>query len=447
MSTSNEPVAPVDPAAVESEARSTRLGTVARNLTLVNLSITAAALISSPLQARALGPAGRGDLAAVTIVLNLFGLLGDVGLGAYVVWASARGVALRRLAGSVGPMLLGLGLLYAAAGPFLSRLIAGDRETVRDLLLASFLLMPLIIPLMMTTAVVWGHQRWRLFTLLRLTLPVGTLIMFSVLYALDALTVASASITVMSLAIGGALPGLVMLRGAGRPQWDRATAVEAGGYGRRVWLTTLANQTNARFDQLLMTRLVSSSELGLYVVAVNVSLLQNVCTNALASALLPRVAAGDPGVAARAIRMMIVLTLFICSVLFVAVPLVIPTVFGSSFSDSVLMCQILLVAAIPFGIVQLTTATLNGIGEPGVAARGELLSIAITVPSLVVFVRRYGGEAAAFASLAAYSATSVYLLRAVRSRLGVGWSELLVLRRGDLQVLPSLSVIGRYFKR
>jgi O-antigen/teichoic acid export membrane protein len=447
VSPHDEAAAPARNAAIEPEAKPGRLGSVARNLTIVNVSLTLAAVVTSPLQARALGPAGRGDLAAVFVVSGLMALLGDLGLGAYVVRESARGAPVRRLVGSVGPMMLVLGLLYAAAGPFLAPLFAGDRSTVRWLLLISFLVAPVVIPSGLTTAIVWGEQRWLLYALQRMTQPVGSLVVFTILYVLGDLTVASAGVTIIILAVAGQLPGYVVLRGAGRPERDRAIAADARHYGRRVWLTLLANQTNARLDQLLMTRLVASSQLGLYVVAVNLSLLQNSFTSAVSSALLPRVAAGDPELAARAMRVVVALISLFALGLFVAVPVIVPVVFGEDFAGAVSMCQILVLAAIPFSVVQLSTATLNGIGYPAIAARGELLSIGITVPALVAFVGRYGGQAAAVTSVLAYSVTALYLVRHVRRLIGVSWRTLFIIKRSDLRALAVLPVVGRIFAR
>lgn len=428
-------------------ARASRLGTVTRNLTLVNLAYVLAALVTSPLQAHALGPQGRGELAAVTVVLGLVGALGDLGLGAYAVRESARGRAVRTLVGSVGGQLLVLGIVYALAAPIIAGFVADGRDAVSTLLLMGLLVSPLIVPSGLAMAIVWGQQRWAIYALQRLTVPVGTVVVFPALYVLDSLTVMSAGVTIIALSIAGAVPGWVVLRGASRPLHDRAVATEARRYGRRVWVTALANTTNTRLDQLLMTRMVPSSELGLYIVAFNFSLLQSSFTNAVTSALLPRVAADDGDVVARALRVVVALTSALSVVLFVSAPFVLPTVFGRSFSGAILMCQILVVAAVPFGIVQMMITALNGLNQPGIAARGELISIVITVPSLIAFVGRYGGEAAALTSLVAYTVTALYLLVNVRRILNLGWRELLVPRRADLGALSSLPLVGRLMRR
>lgn len=428
-------------------ARSPGLGALTRKLTLVNLAYTLAALVTSPLQAHALGPTGRGELAALTVVLGLIGTLGDLGLGGYAVRESARGRAVRTLIGSIGSQLLVLGIVYAVAAPLIAHFVAGGRDTVAILLLVGLLLSPLLIPSTLTTAIVWGQQRWRVYALQRLTLPVGTLVVFPVLYVLDGLTVISAGVTLIVLSIGAVLPGYIVLRGAGRPEYDRALATEARRYGRRVWVTGLASQSNARLDQLLMTRLVPSSELGLYAVAANFSLLQSAFTNAVSSALLPRVAADDVSVVARVLRVVVALTAALSTVLIATAAFVLPAVFGEAFSGAVLMSQILLVGAVPFGVVQVMTVTLNGIDAPGIAARGELISIAITVPALLAFLGRYGGEAAALISVTAYSVTALYLVVNVRRMLNLTWADLFIPHRADLVTFTSLPGVRRLLRR
>ena len=422
-----------------------RFAALARNLTVVNLSLTLAAVVTSPLQARALGPSGRGDLAALTVVGGLIALMGEFGLSAYVVRESARGASLRRLVGSVGPLLFGVGVIYAVTAPQVAHLVAGNRRSLHSLLLVMLLLMPLFMPALATNALVWGRQRWRLYAVQRLMAPIGTVIVYSALFILHRLTVVTAGVTYIVLATVANLVGLVVLRGVGLPEWHRATATRALSFGSRVWLTSLANQTNARLDQLLMTRLTTSAQLGLYVVAVNVSLLQHSLTSAVASALLPRVASGDASVSARALRLMLVVTTMLSIAIFVTAPFIVPLVFGQRFSGAVSMCEILVVASIPFGAVQVLTAALVGVGQPGVAARGEILSVFITVPALVIFVGRYGGIAAALTSIAAYTVTSLYLGFYARRHLGLTAKDMLVPRRSDLAALVAIPFVGRFF--
>jgi len=321
-------------------------------------------------------------------------------------------------------------------------MVAGNRDTVYWLLLVIMLLTPIQLVTASTNSILWGQQRWSLFTVMRLTVPVGTAVAFAVLFAVGHLTVETAGIVFIVLGVFvSSLPGLVALRGVGRPEWHSAIARRGSAYAIRVWLAGLANQTNARLDQLLMTRLVTPSQLGIYAVAVNVSLMQAGLTVAVSQALLPRVASGDAHLAGRALRVMVALTALMGAALIVAVPFVVPFVFGNRFSGAVVMCQILLVAAVPFGAVQIMTSVLAGLGRPSQVARAELLSVCITVPALLLFVHQYGGVGAAVISVAAYSCTAVYLAIQLRPLLGLSWSSMFIMRPSDVSMLRALPII------
>jgi O-antigen/teichoic acid export membrane protein len=326
-------------------------------------------------------------------------------------------------------------------------LVAGNRSTVYWLLLVLLFLMPVAMFTSVTSAILWGQQRWRLFTAYRLIPPLGTAVASGILFLVGSLTVQTAGITFAALSLISATPGLAVLYGTGPPQWSTSLARRGVSYGSKIWLAASANETNARLDQLLMTRLVSSAQLGLYVVAVNVSLIQLALTAAVSTALLPRVAAGETDLAVRALRVLLALTAVISLAVILTVPVVLPFVFGSQFSHAVLMCQILAVAAVPFGALQIMTNILAGLGFPGIAARAELVSVAITLPALLLLLRPYGGEGAAVISVVAYSCTATYMAIYLRRRLDVSWASMLLVRSSDLRALSSLPGIAHVINR
>ena len=286
----------------------------------------------------------------------------------------------------------------------------------------SISLMPLVMFTSVTSAILWGQQRWRLFTVQRLAVPLGSVIVYGVLFLTGDLTVETAGITFIILGtFVSAIPGLLVLRHAGRPQWSLNMARRGCSYGMRIWLAAIFNQTNARLDQLLMTRLVLPAQLGLYVVAVNVSLIQVGFTAAIATALLPRVAMGetdldDPGAASRPHahrHRERVGDRHRAGVAAARVRL--------RFLRAVVMCQILAVAAVPFGLSQVMANILAGLGEPGIPARAELISVVITVPALLIFVHRYAGVGAAVITLVAYTVTVAYMAFKLRQHQNLSY--------------------------
>ena len=363
-----------------------------------------------------------------------------------MVRESALGTPVRKLVGSIGPPIVLIGICWAVVGPAVAHLIAGDRSTVYALLFACLLLMPFVMFTSVTSATLWGHQRWRLFTAQRLIVPLGSVLVYGVLFLAGDLTVETAGITFIILGTFlSAIPGLLVLRHSGRPQWSATMARRGCSYGSRIWLAAIFNQTNARLDQLLMTRLVLPAQLGLYAVAVNVSLIQVGFTAAVATALLPRVAMGETHLTTRALRMVLMLTALASLSVIVTTPVLLPLVFGSDFSGAVVMCQILAVAAVPFGLSQVMANILAGLGEPGIPARAEVISVVITVPALLIFVHRYAGVGAAVISLVAYTVTVAYMAFKLRQHQDLTYRSMFLVRRSDLALLRTLPVIRRLF--
>src|SRR6201999_1772795 len=92
-----------------------------------------------------------------------------------------------------------------------------------------------------------------------------------ILYLLDALTVEAAAIVTIGTALVASIPLLRIIPKLRPLQFDRALAKASIPFGFKAWLGGLGNLVNVRLDQVLMTRMVAPSELGLYVVAVNMS--------------------------------------------------------------------------------------------------------------------------------------------------------------------------------
>lgn len=398
----------------------------------LNLAVTATAFVTSPILARVLGPTGRGDLAAVLTTLGLAPLIAGLGLTNYTARATARGESVRRIVGTAGLLGVALGLVVALLSPLIAGLVAGDRERIRTLLIVGLATMPVVVAGTVLMGVNWGRSNWRTWSLVRAIPPFGGLVATVALWATGHLTVTTAALSAIVLSVLAVLPMLPILWRFGRPIWDAATARAALGFGSKVWLWSIAAEANNRLDQLLMTRLVPARELGLYVIAVNISTMQTALTASVLNVTYPRVSAGDAALVARALRTTLTLIALGALVLEAVVGFAIPLAFGSDFEPAVEMTRILLLAAIPQTATQVLSSALVASGAPGVTARGQLFSLAITVPGLILLLGPLGGVGAALVSLAAYSATAAYLLWQAHRRLQLGFRAMLLVRAADL---------------
>lgn len=423
---------------------------VAGSFTAINLVIAATTLITGPVQARALGPGGRGDLAAIIVPLAFAFGLANVGLTTYVLREVARGRPARDVLGGIAPLALAIGCAIALAGPLIASFIASGRGTVRLFLVIGFVLMPVTLLLNLLSAVNWARERWTIVAVVRLIPPAGTLVAVLVLYATDHLTVAAMASITIALGLLAGLPLLVNLRGLGRPRWSRAVAAEGLSFGSRAWLGTLAALANAQVDQVIMTRAVSPAELGFYAVAVNVTTIPQSLSGAVVGVLMPRVAAGDAAFTARATRIVLAVVAVTSLALVAVVGIALPLLFGSEFEDSVSMARILLAGSVPLAGGTILVAGLVASGRPGASAVAQAIGLVVTFPALALLLGPLGGDGAALASLAAYCATFACLLVQAVRHLGGRASVYLLPQRGDwrfLRGLPLLQRLRRKLKR
>jgi O-antigen/teichoic acid export membrane protein len=423
---------------VEGEGRSRRLTltSVTGRIATSSILVTAIGFLTGPIQARALGPVGRGDLAAIALPLAVAPTLLSLGLGTYLMRESARRRSLGVLVGSVGSILILFGLVAAVLAPPLARLFAGDRPVVYRWLLIGFLTMPLSMFSWVLSDLAYGLERWTMLIARQVMVPVLMLTAYAILYLVGALTVASAAAVTITVALLSALPLLPLVRRIGRPHFERAVFGEGIRFGGKAWLGGLGSLVNVRLDQLLMTRLVAPRELGLYVVAVTASgFFVSPLMNGLISGVIPRSAAEEYGWLGRVLRVTLMLVLCIGAVIALSAPVAIPLVFGSSFDGAVPMVWILVLGSIPLAGVNILSTVLTLGGRPGFSAVSELVAVGLTIPALIVVLPIWGGVGAAMVSLVAYTLNFTVLLFGAKRHVGATWGDLLIVRRADLAML------------
>ena len=404
----------------------------------VNFVVVLAGLLTGPLQARALGPDGRGDLAAIMVPLGLAPMLLTFGLGSYAIYSGARGAASRSLLGSLLPIYLIVGCLTAVLAPTVARFFAEGRETVETFITIGLWLLPLGLFTSLLTDLAVSQQRWRQLIQVRLIPPIGQAMLIVALFTAGALTVQSAALVFLCVAPLTLIPLWGVLREATPPRFDLASVRAAVPFGAKAWVGGLGQAANARLDQLLMIKLVSPSELGLYVVAVTVSgFLVNPVVNAVATANSPRIAQGDRALIGRSVRTSLV-AVGLTSVGLAAVsPWLLRLAFGAPFVDALPIALVLLAASVPLAGTTVLGSALSSAGRPGVAASAELVSLAVTIPSLILLLPVLGALGAALTSLVAYTVTLGFLLFRARAIFGGKLRDYCVPNRQDLADLRS----------
>lgn len=420
--------------------------------------------LASIVLGRELGPDGFGTF-AVALSLQAF-VVGIASLGlangiAYEV-ATGRwppGSALRH---AVVTSIL-LGVLGAAGGTVVlavagDSLLPGVSTAAVAVLLAG---VPLGVAVLVLVGAAISLERYEAAALMLAGQPIAMAVLASaaaILFGLSA-TIAAIGIALAAGGVGSAIWALGLASKLDREsntQPGPARLREAIRFGAQTWASDLLNLINLRADLILVGALVGGRETGLYAVAATIASLGVIVPQALAQVVLPRIGALDQAASeagedalatiGRAGRHS-VLVAGATSIVLVAAILLVPTFYGSEFKDSVELGLILVPGIAAFGISRVLAYMLAGLGAPDVVLRS---SVAVVVPSMVVFVLvipSEGATGAAIISTVSYAATLLAMLIALCRRAGVSPASLLMPRREDLSAYSeALAAIPQYVR-
>jgi O-antigen/teichoic acid export membrane protein len=424
--------------AVRPSTRRRGLGAITGRLTASTVSVALVGIVTGPLMARALGPAGRGEYAAILVPFGFLPTIASAGLGSYATRAVARGQDPGEQLGSLLPVAMLIAFVIAAASPVIAGLFAGGRAVVYTMLMVGFVTFPVGMFTNMLVEVAIGLEQWGPVLMCRFIPPMLQLIGIPLLFFTGNLTVTTAA--VMSF-VGGLLtllPVLGVWRFA-RPLKFNAAELRAGvAFGAKCWFGGLSSLANARLDQLLMTRLVSSAVLGVYAVAVNLAtFVISPVVSAVTTAAAPRMARGAEDLTTGLCRLAIIGATAVCLCMGVLSPFVLHYVFGPSFEAALPMTLILLAGTIPNSVGGILNTSVSAHGQPGYAARGETLALVVTVGGLLVALPTLGGVGAAIVSVIAYTTQSGYMVRVAKRVHGGRYRDYLVPTRAEFAMLGS----------
>jgi O-antigen/teichoic acid export membrane protein len=223
---------------------------------------------------------------------------------------------------------------------------------------------------------------------------------------------------------------------------------EAAAFGIRANAATALQFLNYRVDLFVLSAVASATDLGLYATAVSVTGVMFLAPQTLAYVVFPRVAAltagGEDEHAARAVverkslRHVSLLTLVSLPVVAAAMAIAIPLLYGSDFTDAIVLGLVLLPGVALFGIASVLAATINGRGLPGYSLRAAIISTPIALALYAALIPALDDMGAAIASTVSYAinfgVTAYFYRRATGDRVG----PLLVPTREEIADLRGL---------
>jgi O-antigen/teichoic acid export membrane protein len=400
--TSTEPGPEPAAATPRTQRKGSLVGLVSSNLAALALN-----LATSPLIARSLGPAGRGQQALVGVYdeasTQVFNFGVPIAIGFYAKEDRYPAEALMGTAWRYGLLALPVSLAggFAAVWWPLSGLDGASR-------VLAFLLIGLS-PIantigMASRQLLLAQGNLAGMRTLSLVQAVVRTALLAAFFAVDRLSVA---VAIGSIAASNYVGHAYAWRKcAVRPHGNAPLRVLLH-YGIRAVPGSLSNLANNRLDQLLIAPFLGAAALGQYAVAVSVNAIPQQVGTAMALDSFNKVRVeglrGREGAASRLIRRAWVASLLSMAIVGVVATAGIPLVYGDAFRPAIMPTLILLPGAVFFAVHLVVAQIAYALGKPQFASVAQVVAVIVTILALPPAIHYYGIAGAAWVSTVAYA--------------------------------------------
>jgi len=415
-----------------------------------NLGIMGLTFATGTLNARLLGPSGRGELAAIQNIPAYLGALASLGLPAAVGYYTARRPGEARalvvtgsglcLAASLPAILIGYLVMPWALSSQPARVVHDARLYLSFVALQAVNVIPYVA--------LQGLRQFDVWNMWRMAPNVASLLAILAAWLLrspHAGTVARGYL--MTYALIAPFVYLTL--------WSRSSpgVARTGSHVRDLFryglpnaVTAPAGLLNLQLDQMLLAAWLPSNLLGLYAVGVSWSALSSPIFSALGSVIFPTLASVHDVneqriMVSRALRLAILVVIVLGVGLAAVTPLLLPLLFGAPFRGAVPPALVLVGAGMLLNLNNLCAEILRGMGVPRWTMYSQFAALPVTIVSLLVLLPRWSIIGAAVSSILAYAVVEIVCLVGISNVCGLKARELFP-RKADC--IELLGLVRRY---
>jgi O-antigen/teichoic acid export membrane protein len=385
-------------------------------------------LATGVIVARALGPSGRGELAAALLVSQIAAWLFSTGNTEAISFRQSRHPEeARRLLSSWLAVTVPISVISIIGTVLLlPTLFAAQTEEAIELSQIYMLTIPLILLQGVFWGVLLGDEDFNFYNLTRFVPPAIAALSYAGLLLIDDFDVEMALI---ANAVANLATVLLLawrtLRRYPLTGVDVPLLRSSMWYGLKAHGGSIGSIVNTRLDLVIIPAFLSAASVGLYSVATNVSSILPVLTGTVALMLLP-VAARQQGSARTVIltlQVTIGISLAIALPLAALAPFALKLVYGGGFEEAALPLRLLLPGAVAQAGVMVLWSGLLAADRPFLASAAILPAAILTGVGLVIFLPTYGINAAAIISTTSYVVEVVGLAILYKRILKLRWRD------------------------
>jgi len=374
---------------------------------LVQVLILAINLATGIITARLLGPAGRGEQAALILWPQFLGYMLAMGLGPALLYELKKNPEDESKLFSAA-LLMGsiLGLIATIIGIiFIPRWLSQYPQGT--ILLAQIFMLTAPISLLSLIALS-AYRAQDKFSVVNKTDYLSPMLTLIGLLGLAVSSLVSPFTTALAYKlpyVGITCWKLSDLWKYYKPSFKgiKKSCKQLLSYGIRSAGTNVVNQVALRIDQAMVVGFLSPAAMGIYVVAVNFTRLLGPLNKSVLSVLLPKTAGKSVDkvleITGRAARVNLFISSIEALAIIIIAPYLINILYGPDFSDAVIVFQILLVRKVVEGCSLVLLQAFMATGFPTVVTIIQLIGLGITFPLLILLIPKLGLVGAALSLL------------------------------------------------
>lgn len=381
-------------------------------------------IVSAVLQARLLGPEGKGLLAAALSWSALIGGVALVGLDSAALYFVARSAQYTR-------WIVRAGLVYALsitliASALLSLWIDGPGD--RRLMLLVMLLTPIFVLMALFNAVCAGLKRIRLTNVINAIAALCYVLVLSVFSVtgidrFEAVAAAVTAVQVLSLILLAAA-----LRRISNTAYVTPDVPALTHYAVQSFRGNLAGLLFLRSSLVILSSVSPPVQAGIYSIATVFVDVVLMLPNTLINILLPRLAGRSAAFVAERVAMVarhalagaLVLGLLVGSFAFV----VVPAGFGEAFRQAAVVALVLCIGAAPGIPGAMLSMYFNALEQPGIPATAAWIGCGVLITGSLMLAPPFGALGAAVAVVIARTAMSLFMITRFCSATRLNWHTL-----------------------
>lgn len=394
------------------------------------------------LTARMLGPAGRGELAAMILWPLFVASVITLGVPSSLIYHLRNRAGERdRLVGNGFAMAAIMGCVAAATAA--SILPWWLRQYSPEVIRAAqwFLItVPLCSVTLAGRAVLEAAHDFAASNAIQILTPFATLLALLLVLSIRQMNPYTAAVAYVLASLPTFCFMLFRMNRAGiRAARIQLTAMrQILQYGIRSYGIDVLGTLALQVDQVLVVSLLSADSMGFYVVVLSLSRMLNVFQNSVVMVLFPK-AAGHRAhkvlvMTGDSVRTSGLVTAACGAIVCLAGPTLLRVVYGAEYARAADALRILVLEAVLSGVTFVLAQAFMALNRPGVVTVLQGIGLTLSVPLMLWLIPRYGIYGAAISLLVSTSARLLFVCAGFRVFLKIAPPRLLPARR-DIQLL------------